>query len=307
MTRCSFRWGPLAVLVATACSSNPNGAPDQSPSDAAPIPVSTADSDAVPSSASTGGVGGNDGVHEASAGSGGGGGSRGVGGGGVADSSTSFAGASEAGRDAAIDAVVRDGRHTGGAKIACVGDSITQGLGSTDQGKKSYPAQLQGLLGTAFVVENDGHSGATMLKNEVFGGSYWNTTEFVRAHTFMPDIVIITLGTNDMNIYDWDHHDQFAGDYAAMIDDFRALASHPDVYVALPPWVMTDKTQVGLTEDRMANVIIPAIRSVAAAKATPIIDIHALTQNHPEYYHDEIHPNDVGYAAMAATVESAIK
>ena len=97
-----------------------------------------------------------------------------------------------------------------------------------------------------------------------------------------------------MDIYDWDHHDQFAGDYAAMIDDFRALASHPDVYVALPPWVMTDKAQVGLTEDRMANVIIPAIRSVAATKATPIIDIHALTQNHPEYYHDEIHPNDVG-------------
>jgi lysophospholipase L1-like esterase len=297
----------LAFLFATGCTSNADGAADEGASGAAGMAANAPDSTvhAVdPSTTTTSGAGGSESSREASIEKGGGGGGGGAG---VADSATGLPHAPDASVDATINAVSRDAPRTGGGKIACVGDSITFGLGSTDLGKKSYPAQLQVLLGASFTVENDGHSGATMLKSEVFGGSYWATSEFTRAHTFQPDIVIIELGTNDMNIYDWDHHDQFAGDYAAMIDDFRALASHPDVYVALPPWVMTDKAQVGLTEDRMANVIIPAIRSVAATKATPIIDIHALTQNHPEYYHDEIHPNDVGYAAMAATVESAIK
>jgi len=84
-------------------------------------------------------------------------------------------------------------------------------------------------------VENDGHSGATMMKNESLRRLVLDHERVCRAHAFAPDIVIITLGTNDNDIYDWDHHDQFAGDYAAMIDDFRALASHPDVTLAYRP------------------------------------------------------------------------
>jgi acyl-CoA thioesterase-1 len=297
MIRLVLRSGTaLALLLAAACSSNPDSAADENLPEAA----GTADTagSAGPVGDASGGV--NTGSVATGGNRGGGAGSEG----GSPDGGTD--GGTEGGTDAVIDGVAGDGRHTGGARIACVGDSITVGLGSTDQGKKSYPARLQALLGASFPVENDGHSGATMLKSEVFGGSYWSTSEFARAHAFSPDIVIIALGTNDMNIYDWDHHDQFAGDYAAMIDDFRALASHPDIYVCLPPWVMTDKAEVGLTEDRMSNVIIPAIRSVAASKATPIIDFHGLTKDHTEYYHDEIHPNDAGYAAMAAAVESAV-
>ncbi|MEY4378897.1 MAG: hypothetical protein RLZ85_778, partial [Verrucomicrobiota bacterium] len=44
-------------------------------------------------------------------------------------------------------------------KVACVGDSIT--LGSGAQKGKSYPAQLQGLLGDGYQVGNFGVSGRT--------------------------------------------------------------------------------------------------------------------------------------------------
>jgi len=114
--------------------------------------------------------------------------------------------------------------------------------------------------------------------------------------------VIITLGTNDMNIYDWDHHDQFAGDYAAMIDDFRALASHPDVYVgptALGPNRHTPGVSNGGSYEQLHHSSDPKCRG---DQGTPIIDFHALLKDHTEYYHDEIHPNDAGYAAMAAAV-----
>src|SRR6201999_1364973 len=47
-------------------------------------------------------------------------------------------------------------------KVACVGDSITQGAGAGPG--KSYPDQLQGLLGDKWVVKNYGVGGRTMLK-----------------------------------------------------------------------------------------------------------------------------------------------
>src|SRR5690606_38894849 len=50
-------------------------------------------------------------------------------------------------------------------KVACVGDSITAGLGIADPGTQSYPAQLQALLGSGYTVQNYGDSGRTLMKN----------------------------------------------------------------------------------------------------------------------------------------------
>jgi lysophospholipase L1-like esterase len=47
-------------------------------------------------------------------------------------------------------------------KVACVGDSITQGVGTILA--KSYPKQLGIFLGSEFEVGNFGISGATMLR-----------------------------------------------------------------------------------------------------------------------------------------------
>src|SRR3954469_5797170 len=59
--------------------------------------------------------------------------------------------------------------------VTCVGDSITFGNG-TSMPSNAYPSVLQGLLGAGYTVENDGHSGATMLKSGDI--PYWTTAEY---------------------------------------------------------------------------------------------------------------------------------
>src|SRR3989442_10639420 len=80
-------------------------------------------------------------------------------------------------------------------KIACIGDSITEGAGLSNPAVESYPARLQRLLGTNAVVRNYGVSGRTLLKEGDF--PYWKETFFKQRHDWHPDIVIIQLGTND--------------------------------------------------------------------------------------------------------------
>jgi len=78
-------------------------------------------------------------------------------------------------------------------RIACVGDSITQGAGAGEG--KAYPSQLQELLGEKWKVGNFGVSGRTLLRKG--DSSYWNERALLNAQDFKPDVVIIMLGTND--------------------------------------------------------------------------------------------------------------
>ena len=48
-------------------------------------------------------------------------------------------------------------------KVACVGNSITEGYGIWD--KKRYPEHLQDMLGSDYQVENFGHSSQMFRKN----------------------------------------------------------------------------------------------------------------------------------------------
>lgn len=85
-------------------------------------------------------------------------------------------------------------------RISCVGDSITAGVcSSTTHG---YPAVLQTLLGSNYLVTNYGNSGKTMLKQGLCGPpaggdcAYWDTPTYPQALESTPDIVTIMLGTN---------------------------------------------------------------------------------------------------------------
>src|SRR4051812_50212794 len=83
-------------------------------------------------------------------------------------------------------------RAQAATKVACVGDSITRGVGSTMGG---YPAELGRMLGSGYMVGKFGNSGSTMMKTPT--DSYWVAPEFMQAQDFAPDVVVIMLGTND--------------------------------------------------------------------------------------------------------------
>lgn len=185
-------------------------------------------------------------------------------------------------------------------RVACVGDSITYGVGA-DPGK-SYPNQLQALLGPGWLVGNFGVSGRTLLRKGDY--PYWREQAFRRALTGRPDVVVIMLGTNDTKPQNWRFHDEFFTDYRDMVRMFLSLPGKPRVYVCRPCPV-PEPGNFGINE---AGVLqeIPLIDRLAREEGVSVIDIHAALAPHPEMLPDHVHPNTDGAAIMAQTVAAAL-
>jgi lysophospholipase L1-like esterase len=180
-------------------------------------------------------------------------------------------------------------------KVACVGNSITEGSYTGNAALYSYPAQLQTLLGSGWLAKNFGVSGRTLLRQGDF--PIWNEQLFKDALAFNPDIVTIMLGTNDSKQQNWAYKDEFVNDYKAMIDTFRALPSQPVVWLCLPPKAFSGAYDI--RDSIIITDIIPMIQQVAADKECPVIDFYTATLSHPDLFPDGIHPHIAGSAFLA--------
>ena len=182
-------------------------------------------------------------------------------------------------------------------KVACVGDSITAGVGSSDT-PHNYPSLLGDLLGPGYSVVNFGESGATLLQN---GDSpYKQRGSYGRSAAFLPNVVIILLGTNDSKPQNWGtHKGEFAADYAALLDYYAALPTHPKLYACLPTPV--PKPNYGINEPAVDEEL-PLIRQVAAQKGVAVIDVHKLMPDDNADFVDGVHPNDGGYVLLASAI-----
>jgi MYXO-CTERM domain-containing protein len=187
-------------------------------------------------------------------------------------------------------------------KVACVGDSITQ--------FSHWCEDLSTKLGAGYTVMNYGVSGTTLLKAGDF--PYWSTQQFTDSHTFAPDIVVIMLGTNDSKPQNWTAAGKanFVPDYEALIDSYTSLASHPKVYLNLPPPAGTNGYSISGTIIETEQ--LPLIRQVATAKGTGLIDIFTAFGGHnfdASLYGsagDQVHPNDKGGQLICDTVYAAL-
>ena len=189
----------------------------------------------------------------------------------------------------------------GTIRVACVGDSITYGSGVAEREKNCYPAVLGQLLGAGYEVKNFGVSGATLLKNG--DKPYWKQGAFQAATDFAPQIVVIKLGTNDTKPQNWKRKEEFAGDLAAMVEQFAGLPSKPKVWLCLP--VPVHRANFGINAPGLDEAMA-LIRQVAAEKKTGLIDLHAALLPHPELFKDGIHPNAEGAALIAKAVNEAL-
>jgi lysophospholipase L1-like esterase len=185
-------------------------------------------------------------------------------------------------------------------KVACVGDSITFGMGAPKG--KSYPSQLQALLGDQWKVGNFGVSARTLLKKG--DHPYWIEKAFKDAQAFQPNIVVIMLGTNDTKSLNWPHHDEFYADYKALVQTFQNLASKPRVYICRPVPVPAPGNY-GINEANL-DVEIPIIDQVAKDTHAGMIDLHAALEKSPQLFPDHIHPNAQGAALMAQTIANVL-
>ena len=190
-------------------------------------------------------------------------------------------------------------------KVACVGNSITYGVGTTNRETDSYPAQLQQMLGNAYVVGNFGKSGATLLNKG--HRPYIQQEEFKQALAFKGDIVVIHLGVNDTDPRNWpNYRDSFISDYRALIDSFRSANSKCRILIARITPISNQHPRFESGTRDWHSEIQTAIEQVAQYADVQLIDFHEPLYPYPFLLPDGIHPNKQGAKLLAQTVYSSV-
>ncbi|NDV67970.1 GDSL-type esterase/lipase family protein [Dysgonomonas sp. 25] len=183
-------------------------------------------------------------------------------------------------------------------RVACVGNSITRGWGLPED----YPAMLGKILGDKYKVGNFGENSRTVLNRGDY--PYMRSDVFFGALKFMPDVVVIKLGTNDSKPENWQYGSDYEKDLTSLITIFQHIPSHPEIYLCYPAKVYGDTW--GISDETITNNIIPIIKKVAEERNLQIIDLHSATDGMEENFPDKVHPDSQGAAAIAVTVYRAI-
>ena len=183
-------------------------------------------------------------------------------------------------------------------RLACVGDSITFGVGTGLPAFYSYPAQLERMLGTAWEVRGFGDSGSTLLN--AGDKPYQKQQAFENALKFNPEVVVIMLGTNDTKPQNWRLKDSFAADYRDLIAKFKALPSRPRIYICRPVPV-PGAGNYGINNAAILEQF-PLVDLVAKEEGLGVIDLYASLDGHDDLLPDRVHPNRGGAERMARAV-----
>ncbi|MGL4957156.1 MAG: GDSL-type esterase/lipase family protein [Bacteroidales bacterium] len=190
-------------------------------------------------------------------------------------------------------------------RIACVGNSITEGLKLNNPKTDAYPAQLQAMLGNKYIVGNFGKSGATLLSRG--HKPYIKQMEYLSALSFMPDIVIIHLGINDTDPRNWSKYgEDFVNDYLALINAFREENPNVKVFIARISPIRATYLHFQSGTRQWHQEIQRTIEFVAIKANVRLIDFHSPLYHYPMLLPDAIHPNKEGAKLLAKTVYSAI-
>lgn len=188
-------------------------------------------------------------------------------------------------------------------KIACVGASLTFGLGLPERRAQAYPAVLGRLLGDRYLVRNFGYSGATAGRKT--NEPYWDTPSFLAATRFEPMLAVISLGVNDAQHANAPNLPSFEADLTALAEHFRLLDSRPQVLLMTPPPVFPPTPEIDL--QALENTIRPAIQNAADLLGFPLVDGYSALADRPELFPDNLHPSAEGAAILARTVHAAVQ
>ena len=58
--------------------------------------------------------------------------------------------------------------------------------------------------------------------------------QYLESLDFLPNIVLIKLGTNDTKPWNWEHKADFIDDYKTLINSYRALSTKPRIILLTP-------------------------------------------------------------------------
>ena len=203
-------------------------------------------------------------------------------------------------------------------KVACIGDSITYGLGLADRAKESYPAQLQKLLDEfepgKYEVRNFGNSGRGIYLDSMRGSEkrgFRYMPEHKAALEWKPDIVICNLGINDNGEYIKEYtggrrRGQFESDYLSLLDDYRKANSNAKFYI----WTKLSPLAEGQKFYRSPEPFLMQADLEAVAKKMDAVGLdmqEPLREKMDEIFaRDKIHPNAEGAKIIAETTFEAV-
>lgn len=191
--------------------------------------------------------------------------------------------------------------------ILCIGDSITFGAGVRTNRQTCWVRRLEALLGGDYQVLNYGISGATLQKegDQPYDPSFWQ-----EAKAQKPETVILMLGTNDSKPQNW-NHDRYKQELMQRLEELENWETVERILVMLPPWCCGRKPNkpvvYKIKNEVIRDEICPIIREAAAERGIETIDLYSLTEGHPEYFGDGVHPNELGNRVIAEKIRHFLK
>ena len=207
----------------------------------------------------------------------------------------------------------------GKTKVACIGDSITYGLGLANRATESYPAQLQKMLEEfepgKYEVRNFGNSGRGIYLDSMRGSEkrgFRYMPEHKAALEWKPDIVICNLGINDNGEYIKEYtggrrRGQFVDDYLALLGDYRNANGKARLFI----WTKLSPLAEGQRFYRSPEPFLMQrdLEEVAARIGAVGVDMQEpLREKMDEIFaRDRIHPNAEGARIIAETTLKAMR
>ena len=210
-------------------------------------------------------------------------------------------------------------------RVACIGNSITEGFGIDMCGAYGYPAELQKILGKDYWVKNFGVSSRTMLNKGDY--PYMNELAWQDAQAFKPDVVLIKLGTNDSKPENWQYGAEFRQNLEQMILTLRPDLAQPvgkkakkvkkaknavpqpvkpKIYLCTP--IPAFKPTWNISDAVITSEIIPIQQEVAKKYGLEVIDLHTLyAQDGDKMLDDGIHPDGKGAHRLAEIIANELK
>lgn len=196
-------------------------------------------------------------------------------------------------------------------RIACIGDSITEGYSSGSRQTLSYPAQLLQKLhgeGKDVILGNYGCSGTRV---EDYNSQYYNDMlAYVLALESDSDYVIIGLGTNDAGVIQGGRGQlvRFYEEYTALLCDFGELPTTEKVFATT---ATHRPSTLGYGAINVRSYQIKATEELAkSSDKYVLVDLYALTLQDALdgkfLSSDNLHPHADGYAIYVDVLYNAI-
>ena len=190
----------------------------------------------------------------------------------------------------------------GDVVIACVGDSITYGLGVLNDRDQAW-VSLLAAYGNYKTI-NYGLSGRTLLEDgdlpyfeEELAKEFFNSKE---------NKVLFMLGTNDSKMINWDN-DDFYSEYERIVNKLIKKDGKENIYLIIPPKIFINKPSREQPNNKiLLEKVKPIIEEIAYKKEVSIIDLYSFTEGHKDWFSDGLHPNKKGNKAIAKEIASYI-